>query len=141
ADPPPRRADADRQAPGHRVLAQELAREAARGRGPRGDHRLDRGERRSRGGRVRAQRNDSARPRRPRARRGAYSRGGGAAVTAVIELAGLEVPGRHGVEEEERQSEQPFLYDIRLELPEPKSDRIEDTVDYRDVVELLREIS
>ena len=62
-------------------------------------------------------------------------------MTAVIELAGLEIPGRHGVEQEERQSEQPFLYDIRLELPEPKSDRIEDTVDYRDVVELLREIS
>jgi 7,8-dihydroneopterin aldolase/epimerase/oxygenase len=62
-------------------------------------------------------------------------------VTVVVELAGLEVQGRHGVEEQEQQSEQPFLYDIRLELPEPKSDRIEDTVDYRDVVELLKEIS
>jgi dihydroneopterin aldolase len=62
-------------------------------------------------------------------------------VTVVVELAGLEVPGRHGVGEEERQSEQPFLYDVRVELPEPRSDRIEDTVDYRDVVELLREIS
>ena len=62
-------------------------------------------------------------------------------MTVVVELAGLEVPGRHGVGEEERQSEQPFLYDVRVELPEPRSDRIEDTVDYRDVVELLREIS
>jgi dihydroneopterin aldolase len=62
-------------------------------------------------------------------------------VSVVVELAGLEVPGRHGAEEEERASEQPFLYDIRLELPEPRTDRIEDTVDYRDVVELLREIS
>jgi len=62
-------------------------------------------------------------------------------VSVVVELAGLEVPGRHGVEEEERASEQPFLYDIRLELPEPAADRIEDTVDYREVVELLREIS
>jgi dihydroneopterin aldolase len=62
-------------------------------------------------------------------------------VSVVVELAGLEVPGRHGVEEEERQREQPFLYDIRLELPEPGADRIEETVDYREVVELLRGIS
>jgi dihydroneopterin aldolase len=62
-------------------------------------------------------------------------------MNVVVELAGLEVPGRHGVEEEERQSEQPFLYDIRLELPEPGADRIEETVDYREVVQLLREIS
>ena len=62
-------------------------------------------------------------------------------MSVVVELAGLEVPGRHGVEEEERHSEQPFLYDIRLELPEPAADRIEETVDYREVVELLRGIS
>jgi dihydroneopterin aldolase len=62
-------------------------------------------------------------------------------VTVVVELAGLEVPGRHGVEEEERQNEQPFLYDLRVELPDPKADRIEATVDYREVVELLKGIS
>jgi dihydroneopterin aldolase len=62
-------------------------------------------------------------------------------VSVVVELAGLEVPGRHGVEEEERAQEQPFLYDIRLELPEPSADHIEATVDYREVVELLRGIS
>jgi dihydroneopterin aldolase len=62
-------------------------------------------------------------------------------VSVVVELAGLEVPGRHGVEDEERSREQPFLYDIRVELPEPRADRIEDTVDYREVVQLLREIS
>jgi 7,8-dihydroneopterin aldolase/epimerase/oxygenase len=62
-------------------------------------------------------------------------------VTVVVELAGLEVPGRHGVEEDERAREQPFLYDIRIELPEPRADRVEDTVDYREVVELVRELS
>jgi dihydroneopterin aldolase len=62
-------------------------------------------------------------------------------VTAVVELFGLEVPGRHGVEDEERARDQPFLYDIRIELPEPAGDRIEQTVDYREVVELVREVS
>ena len=106
-----------------------------------GDDRLDRRERRSGSRGLRARRDDPARPRRPRARRGADRRGGGAVMSVVVELAGLEVPGRHGVEEEERHSEQPFLYDIRLELPEPAADRIEETVDYREVVELLRGIS
>jgi dihydroneopterin aldolase len=62
-------------------------------------------------------------------------------MTALVELTGLEVPGRHGVEPEEREREQPFLYDLELELPEPGTDRIEQTVDYREVVELVREVS
>jgi len=62
-------------------------------------------------------------------------------VSVVVEVAGLEVLGRHGVEEEERSREQPFLYDLELELPEPSADRIEETVDYREVVELVREVS
>jgi 7,8-dihydroneopterin aldolase/epimerase/oxygenase len=62
-------------------------------------------------------------------------------MSALVELFGLEVPGRHGVEEEEREREQPFLYDLELELREPAADRIEETVDYRLVVELVREVS
>jgi len=62
-------------------------------------------------------------------------------MSAVIELKGIEVPGRHGVEEDERQREQPFLYDLELELLEPGADRIEETVDYREVVKLVREFS
>ena len=62
-------------------------------------------------------------------------------MTVVVELAGLEVPGRHGVEDDERAREQPFLYDIRIELPEPRADRIEETVDYRELAQLVREIS
>ena len=62
-------------------------------------------------------------------------------MSAVIELKGIEVPGRHGVEEDERQREQPFLYDLELELLEPGADRIEETVDYREVVKLVRAFS
>jgi dihydroneopterin aldolase len=59
----------------------------------------------------------------------------------VVELAGLEIPGRHGVEDWEREQEQPFVYDLELELEEPASDRLEETVDYREVVELVRAVS
>ena len=62
-------------------------------------------------------------------------------MTVLVELAGLEVPGRHGVEPEEQEREQPFLYDLELELPEPRADRIEETVDYREVAALVREVS
>ena len=62
-------------------------------------------------------------------------------MTVLVELAGLEIPGRHGVEDWEREQEQPFVYDLELELEEPANDRIEDTVDYREVVELVRAVS
>jgi 7,8-dihydroneopterin aldolase/epimerase/oxygenase len=62
-------------------------------------------------------------------------------MTVTIELAGLEIPGRHGVEDWERETEQPFLYDLWLELTEPAADRLGETVDYREVVELTREVS
>jgi dihydroneopterin aldolase len=62
-------------------------------------------------------------------------------VTVLVELAGLEIPGRHGVEDRERESEQPFLYDIELALPEPSADDVEHTADYREVAALVREVS
>ena len=62
-------------------------------------------------------------------------------MTVLIELAGLEVRGRHGATPEEHEREQPFLYDLELELPEPQADRLEETVDYREVVEVVREVS
>ena len=59
-----------------------------------------------------------------------------------VELYGLEVAGPHGVEEEERRRAQPFLYDLRLEVPDAAtSDRLEATVDYRDVVRCVQEVS
>jgi dihydroneopterin aldolase len=61
---------------------------------------------------------------------------------ATIEVAGLEVFGRHGVGEDERRDGQRFLYDLWLDVGEAGStDRIEDAVDYREVVACVREIS
>jgi dihydroneopterin aldolase len=63
-------------------------------------------------------------------------------MSVTVELFGLEIAGAHGVEEEERSRPQPFLYDLWLEVPEAStSDSLEQTVDYRDVVRCIREIS
>ena len=35
-------------------------------------------------------------------------------MSVVVELAGVELPGRHGALKEEREREQPFLYDVEL---------------------------
>jgi dihydroneopterin aldolase len=59
-----------------------------------------------------------------------------------IELHGLELYGYHGVLEEEREHGQTFWYDIELEVGEwGASDRLEDAVDYRDVVTAVREVN
>jgi 7,8-dihydroneopterin aldolase/epimerase/oxygenase len=62
-------------------------------------------------------------------------------MTVLVEVTGLELPGRHGVEDWERETEQPFIYDAELELPEPSADELESTVDYREIVELVAKIS
>jgi dihydroneopterin aldolase len=62
-------------------------------------------------------------------------------VSVVIELAGLELAGHHGAFDEEREALQPFLYDVGLEVDEPHSDGLEQTVDYRELVALIREVS
>ena len=63
-------------------------------------------------------------------------------MSVLVELYGLEVAGAHGVEEEERRRPQPFLYDLWLEVPDAAtSDRLEATVDYRDVVRCVQEVS
>ena len=60
----------------------------------------------------------------------------------TIELAGLEVFGYHGVNEDERRDGQRFLYDLELEVGEAgSSDRIEDAVDYREVAACVRDVS
>ena len=61
----------------------------------------------------------------------------------TIELVGLELHGYHGVNEDERRDGQPFVFDVWLDVPDGTgaSDRIEDTVDYREVAALVREVS
>ena len=63
-------------------------------------------------------------------------------MTILVELAGLEIFGHHGVHEEERRVGQPFLFDVTLQVSDAAlSDRLEDTVDYSLVATCVREVS
>jgi dihydroneopterin aldolase len=61
----------------------------------------------------------------------------------TIEVHGLEVFGHHGVLEEERRYGRKFLFDVTLEVSgdSGRSDRLDDTVDYRHIVTLVKETS
>jgi dihydroneopterin aldolase len=60
----------------------------------------------------------------------------------VVEVAGLELRGHHGASEGEQERGQRFLFDVRLEVSEAAlSDRLEDAVDYREVVRCVQEVS
>jgi len=60
----------------------------------------------------------------------------------VVQVEALEVFGHHGVTEDERVQGHNLLYDLRLEVSETAlSDRLEDTVDYVAVAEVVQEIS
>jgi dihydroneopterin aldolase len=60
----------------------------------------------------------------------------------TIELAGLVVFGHHGFLEEERRLGQRFLVDLWVDVDEAAtaSDRIEETVDYRHLADLVKEV-
>ena len=64
-------------------------------------------------------------------------------MSVFVEIAGLELHGRHGALDEERAGGQTFLFDVELELdlPGAETDVLGDTVDYREVVGLVREVS
>jgi dihydroneopterin aldolase len=49
----------------------------------------------------------------------------------IVELQGVEAVGRHGVNDDERREAQTFLFDVAVEIDEPKQDSIDATVDYR----------
>jgi len=60
----------------------------------------------------------------------------------IIELQGLELFGYHGVLEEEKENGQKFWYDLELEVGGwGATDRIEEAVDYRLVVDAVREVN
>jgi dihydroneopterin aldolase len=62
----------------------------------------------------------------------------------TIEIHGLELHGFHGVLEAERAEGQRFLFDISLVVADERaarSDSIDDAVDYREVVAIVREVS
>jgi dihydroneopterin aldolase len=60
----------------------------------------------------------------------------------TVELHELRLHGHHGVTEDEQRDGQTFLFDVDYDVDdEPLSDRIERTVDYRQVAALVRELS
>jgi dihydroneopterin aldolase len=62
----------------------------------------------------------------------------------TIELQGIELFGFHGVLEHERAEGQRFVVDVELDVRSDAAattDRIEDAVDYRDVVAAVVEVS
>ena len=59
----------------------------------------------------------------------------------IVEVHGLELHGRHGVNDDERRDGQSFLFDVTLEIAEPKEDTIDATVDYRRVRDIVRTVN
>jgi len=59
----------------------------------------------------------------------------------IVELRGVELFGRHGVDEEERSEGQTFLVDVTLQVGEPTEDTIEATFDYRRARDLVRAVN
>jgi dihydroneopterin aldolase len=59
----------------------------------------------------------------------------------IVEVHGLELHGRHGVNDDERRDGQSFLFDVTLEIAEPKGDTIDATVDYRLVRDIVRTVN
>jgi len=58
-----------------------------------------------------------------------------------LELHGIELHGFHGANEDEREQGQTFLVDVEAEIPEPKRDELDATVDYRALRDCVREVS
>ena len=60
----------------------------------------------------------------------------------IVELAGLQIFGYHGVEDEEQQQGQLFLFDVQLEVGDRGSTTgSSDAVDYTQVASAIRELS
>ena len=60
----------------------------------------------------------------------------------TVELRGLRVFAHHGVHADEKEHGQEFVFDVELDVGERgASDRLEDAVDYRLVVEAVREVN
>jgi dihydroneopterin aldolase len=59
----------------------------------------------------------------------------------IVEVHGLELFGRHGVNDDERRDGQTFLFDVTLEINEPREDAIDATVDYRRVRDIIKTVN
>ena len=60
----------------------------------------------------------------------------------AVEVRDLRIFGRHGVHDKERERGQDFVFDVELEVGERgTSDRLEDAVDYVEVVAAVKAVS
>lgn len=61
----------------------------------------------------------------------------------VIDIEGLELDGFHGALDEEKERGQRFVYDVQLVAHDAgvRSDHLEDTVDYTEVVARIRSVN
>jgi dihydroneopterin aldolase len=59
----------------------------------------------------------------------------------ILELYGLELHGRHGVDEAERRDGQTFLVDVTLHVAQPAEDSVEATYDYRRARDLVHAVN
>jgi dihydroneopterin aldolase len=59
----------------------------------------------------------------------------------ILELHGLELFGRHGVDEEERRDGQTFFVDLTLRVAEPAEDSVDATYDYRRARDIVRAVN
>jgi dihydroneopterin aldolase len=59
----------------------------------------------------------------------------------IVEIRGLELHGKHGVDEEERSEGQTFLVDITLDVADPAEDELEATFDYRRARDVVRSLN
>jgi 7,8-dihydroneopterin aldolase/epimerase/oxygenase len=59
----------------------------------------------------------------------------------IVEVHGLELFGRHGVNEDERHDGQTFIFDVMMEINQPKEDAIDATVDYRKVRDIVKSVN
>jgi dihydroneopterin aldolase len=59
----------------------------------------------------------------------------------IVQVHGLELFGRHGVDDDEREQGQTFLVDVTLHVQEPSEDSLEATFDYRRARDLIRAVN
>jgi dihydroneopterin aldolase len=59
----------------------------------------------------------------------------------IIQVHGLELFGRHGVNDDERRDGQTFIFDVWLEINQPREDAIDATVDYRRVRDIVNSVN
>jgi dihydroneopterin aldolase len=59
----------------------------------------------------------------------------------IVQVHGLELFGRHGVDDDEREQGQTFLVDVTVHVQEPAEDSLEATFDYRRARDIVRAVN